>query len=69
MEIMILHQKHDSLLYIMTLILDIDRFTIPHYGSGAFRTNDTIAMEEVNRWANRSLTAPRKVYGCLIQIF
>ena len=58
-----------KVLYIMTLTSDIDRFTIPHYGSGAFRTNDTIAMEEANRWANRSLTTPRKVYSCLIQIF
>ena len=39
----------------MTLTSDIDRFTISHYGSGAFRTNDTIAMEQANRWANRSL--------------
>lgn len=60
-EIMILHgQKHGSLclslfsslrqqvLYIMTLTSDIDRFTNPHYGSGAFATNDTIAMEQAN---------------------
>ena len=77
---MILHQKHGSVfvvifsssrkvLYTMTLTSDIDRFTIPHYGSDAFRTNDAIAMEQANRWANRSLTAPRKVFGCLIQIF
>ena len=53
----------------MTLTSDIDRFTIPHFGSGALRTNDAIAMEQANRWANRSLTAPREVFGCLIQIF
>ena len=57
-EIMILHgQKHGSLClslfsslrqYIMTLTSDIDRFTNPHYGSGAFATNDTIAMEQAN---------------------
>ena len=41
---MILHQNQGSLLYIMTLTSDNDRFTIPHYGSGVFRTNDTIAM-------------------------
>ena len=53
----------------MTLTSDIDRFTIPHFGSGAFRTNDAIAMEQANRWANLSLTLPREVFGCLIQNF
>ena len=53
----------------MTLTSDIDRFTIPHYGSGAYATNDIIAMEQANCWANRLLTAPRKVCGYLIQIF